>query len=93
MRSIKRAVRFKRDFKRISKSGRWPEFEIELDTVIRNLASDQPLPKRYLDHPLKGNLRIYRECHIKPDLILIYRKSEDGTLQLVRLGTHSQLAL
>ena len=44
------------------------------------LPSVQPLPNRYLDQALKGNMSGYREYHIKPDLILIYRKFEDGTL-------------
>lgn len=93
MRRIKRAGRFKRDYKRVSKSGKWPDLQTELEAIISNLASDQPLPKRYLDHPLKGNMKGYRECHIKPDLILIYRLFEDGTLQLARIGSHSQLGL
>ena len=93
MRRIKRSGRFKRDFKRLSGSGKWSNLEKELEWIIRRLASDQPLPNRYVDHALKGNLRGYRECHIKPDLILIYRLFEDGTLQLARIGSHSQLGL
>ncbi len=93
MRRIKRAVRFKRDFKRVSKGGKWSDIENQLEVVIRKLASDQPLPNRNLDHALKGIMSGYRECHIKPDLILIYRKSEDETLKLARLGSHSQLGL
>ena len=61
--------------------------------MIRNLAADQPLLVQYLDHSLKGNLQGFRECHIKPDLILIYRNFKDGTLQLARVGSHSQFGI
>lgn len=43
------------------------------------------------DHSLTGNLKDCRDCHIKPDLVLIYRKTNDNTLELIRLGSHSEL--
>ncbi|MGD1641148.1 type II toxin-antitoxin system YafQ family toxin [Klebsiella pneumoniae] len=46
---------------------------------------------RYRDHDLSGDWAGYRECHIKPDLLLIYRKSDADTLRLARLGSHSEL--
>ncbi|MFG7405636.1 type II toxin-antitoxin system YafQ family toxin [Klebsiella pneumoniae] len=55
------------------------------------LATDQPLDVRYRDHDLSGDWAGYRECHIKPDLLLIYRKSDADTLRLARLGSHSEL--
>jgi mRNA interferase YafQ len=51
------------------------------------------LPTSYLDHALAGNWQDHRDCHIKPDLVLIYRKPDPQTLQLVRLGSHSELSL
>jgi len=57
------------------------------------LAADTPLPQRNLDHALSGEWSDHRECHIRPDLILIYRKPDDCSLQLVRLGSHSELSL
>ncbi|MDD2676921.1 MAG: type II toxin-antitoxin system YafQ family toxin [Methylacidiphilaceae bacterium] len=51
----------------------------------------QPLNARYHDHDLSGDWAGYRECHIKPDLLLIYRKSDSDTLRLARLGSHSEL--
>jgi mRNA interferase YafQ len=45
------------------------------------------------DHPLIGNFKDCRDCHIKPDLVLIYRKINDNVLELVRLGSHSELGL
>ena len=55
------------------------------------LANDESLPKRYFDHALSGEWSDYRDCHIRPDLVLIYRKSDSETLELVRLGSHSEL--
>lgn len=58
--------------------------------VLYLLLNDKPLPQQYKDHELIGNWKGFRECHIKPDLLLIYRKNDD-LLQLVRLGSHSEL--
>jgi mRNA interferase YafQ len=55
------------------------------------LAADTPLPPRFRDHPLGGIWDDCRDCHIRPDLVLIYRRPDDDTLQLVRLGSHSEL--
>ena len=93
MRRIERSSRFKRDFQR-EKAG---QFGIILDQLISDLlyllANDQPLPVKYRDHALIGNWRGHRDCHMKPDLILIYRKPDDDTLELVRLGSHGELNL
>jgi mRNA interferase YafQ len=51
------------------------------------------LPTRYVDHPLAGEWKDHRDCHIRPDLILIYRKPDAESLELVRLGSHSELSL
>lgn len=61
--------------------------------VIELLATDKKLPDKVRDHPLVGDLSEYRDCHIKPDLILIYRKAESNILELVRLGSHSELGI
>ena len=57
------------------------------------LAQDEPLPRRYFDHPLGGEWKDHCDCHIRPDLILIYRKLDEASLDLVRLGSHSELGL
>jgi len=57
------------------------------------LVNNRPLPKKHQDHALTGDWKDHRDCHIKPDLILIYRKPDNEVLQLVRLGSHSQLGL
>ena len=57
------------------------------------LAADALLPRRYFDHRLTGEWSDHRDCHIKPDLVLIYRKPDAAALELVRLGSHSELGL
>jgi len=55
--------------------------------------ADGPLAERYRDHSLTGDWKDHRDCHIKPDLVLIYRKPDEDRLQLIRLGSHSELGL
>ena len=62
-----------------------------LPPILQLLAADTALPLRNRDHGLTGNWVENRECHVKPDLLLIYRKPDDEVLQLVRLGSHSEL--
>ena len=52
-----------------------------------------PYPEKFCDHQLTGKWQEFRDCHIRPDLILIYRKPNAVQLQLVRLGSHSELGL
>ena len=93
MREIRRTSRFQRDYKR-EKSGRHSK---ALDSILLRavelLAVDHPLPRRCCDHPLAGDWSDHRDCHLKPDLILIYRKPDVEHLDLVRLGLHSELGL
>ena len=58
--------------------------------VLYKLINNIELEPKYKDHQLKGNLREYRECHIKPDLLLMYSLS-DGILELVNIGSHSEI--
>ena len=64
----------------------------KLEETIRILSSGEILPERYLDHLLSGNYKGYRECHIEPDWLLVY-KIDNNTLTLVLsiTGTHSDL--
>ncbi len=91
MRTIRRTTAFKRDYKREKRGRHRKTLDHDLLAAVRMLAADEPLPPRYHDHPLAGEWKDHRDCHIRPDLILIYRKSEDETLDLVRLGSHSEL--
>jgi len=67
--------------------------DVALMDVVRLLAADEALPRCNFDHPLSGDWADHRDCHIKPDLILIYRKPDDDHLDLVRLGSHSEIGL
>ncbi len=79
---------FKKDFKKIIKLP-IPDV-IEIGHVIKHLQSGKTLPPKYVDHALSGNWSNYRDCHVKPDLVLIY-KIEQSTLKLARIGSHSEL--
>ncbi|MCK5404606.1 MAG: type II toxin-antitoxin system YafQ family toxin [Desulfobulbaceae bacterium] len=87
MRSIRRDTQFKRDVKRLKKRG------LDMDTlkhIIRLLINGKKIPPKHKDHCLRGTLKDCRECHIKPDWLLIYR-IEGSELCLVRTGSHSDL--
>ena len=83
------STQFKKDYKLAMKRGYPIE---ELDRVIRLLAEDEPLPEKYKDHELSGNWRGFRECHVQPDWLLVYRIYNNNLiLSLARTGTHSDL--
>jgi mRNA interferase YafQ len=94
MRTIKYTNQFKRDFKRerTGKSRQYREkLERELLALVTLLVADAALPPRNRDHPLAGQWSDCQDCHIRPDLIVIYRKPDRDTLEVVRLGSHSEL--
>lgn len=92
MRTIEFSNAFKKDFKLVKKQPRHSkDIDDLLETTLDYLLNDQPLPEKYDDHNLTGVWSGYRDCHIKPDLVLIYRQTEDNILRLARLGTHSNL--
>jgi len=62
----------------------------KLKAVLLLLIEEQPLPARYKDHPLKGDRKGFRDLHIEPDWLLLYRV-EGNELQLARTGTHADL--
>jgi mRNA interferase YafQ len=93
MRTIERTSQFKRDYKREKKGRHRLRLDAELANLIGMLADDQPLEPRFRDHQLSGEWSDHRDCHLRPDLVLIYRKPDSDTLQLVRLGSHSELSL
>lgn len=89
MRSVKQTAAFKRDFKRESKGPSRHILKEHLWGVVAGLTMGSPLDPLYRDHSLGGNRRGHRECHIAPDLLLLYYLSEDA-LTLVRLGSHAE---
>ncbi len=89
MYEIVRSTKFKRDVKRAQKQQKKMD---KLRTVLKLLIEGQDLPLKNKDHFLSGNWSGYRECHIEPDWLLIYRTDEkEKLLELVRLGSHSDL--
>lgn len=91
MRTIDRSSAFKRDYKREAKGQHRATLDSNLIPVLMALANDQPLEPRHGDHDLSGEWAGYRDCHVKPDLVLIYRKPDADILRLARLGSHSEL--
>ena len=93
MRTIERSSVFKRDFKREVKGQHRNTLEKDLVHVITLLVNDRELPAKYRDHALSGDWVGYRECHVKPDLLLTYKVTDPEMLRLARLGSHSELNL
>lgn len=81
--------RFKKDLMLAAKRG----YDLDLlDAVVTNLAERRPLAEKYRDHELTGNYSGFRECHIQPDWLLVYRvEADELILFLSRTGTHSDL--
>ena len=88
MREIVQTSRFKSDLKKLARSGRYDVNE--LLAVIEMLACSKPLSEKFKDHLLSGEWQDHRDCHIRPDWLLIYRL-EPGRLVLVRSSSHSAL--
>jgi mRNA interferase YafQ len=81
--------KFRKDLKRARRRGKDLE---KLKTPVGLLLAQKPLPERYRDHRLAGPYAGYRDCHIEPDWLLIYKVDlQGGTLTLVRTGTHADL--
>ena len=92
MRMIERSSVFKKDFKRIYANPKHKNnIEHLLLRAIELLVLDKILPVHLRDHDLIGNWHGHRECHIKPDVLLIYKKPDEQILRLARLGSHSDL--
>ena len=89
-RKIIRTSQFKKDVRQANKQGK--DMAI-LEQVVDFLADDIPLPEKFRDHALKGNWKDHRECHITPDWLLVYKKTDKRVLQLVlvRTASHSNL--
>jgi len=91
MRAIEWTTAFRRDYKRTQATPRHKDIETLLPEIVGRLAEDRLLQENYRDHGLGGNWKNHRECHLKPDLLLIYKRPDNQTLRLVRMGSHSEL--
>jgi mRNA interferase YafQ len=92
MRAIQRSKQFKKDIKKVLKQTS-PKRDIEeLKNVMRMLTEDKPLSQEKKDHSLSGDWVGYRECHVRPDFLLIYKKDDSQDLiRFERVGSHSEL--
>ena len=92
MRKIERSTQFKKDYKKAAKSIDPSELDSRLKYIFNYLVLDRQLPARFRDHQFKANWRNHRDCHVFPDLVLIYQL-KGSILLLVWLGSHSELCL
>ena len=94
MRKVQESNQFKRDLRRLGR-GIYRSLLVrpdgELWQVVRILASNNTLPAKYKDHPLHGNREGSRDCHIRPDLLLVYKYEGDELILLEMLGSHSEI--
>ena len=89
MLKVRYSAKFKKDFKLAQKRGMPMQ---ELKSIIEKLAAGETLEAKHRDHALSGNYAMFRECHIRPDWLLIYRINENALELLAhRTGTHSDL--
>jgi mRNA interferase YafQ len=79
--------KFKKDFKKFEFN---KQVKLEFKELLKILIIKGELAEKYRDHPLSGDYLGYRECHIRPDVLLIY-KTYGNTLYLARIGSHSEL--
>ena len=80
---------FKTDIKKLS-----AQEKAETRAVVQKLQKDEPLEEKFRDHDLHGNYEGYRDCHIRPDLLLVYKKTDDGEvhiLYLLRVNSHTNI--
>ena len=79
---------FKTEVKKIKNANDKAELKLVLDTLL----AEKTLEAKYRDHALSGNYKNYRECHVKPDLLLIYKvEKSELVLYAVHIGSHSDL--
>ncbi|HEY6344937.1 MAG TPA: type II toxin-antitoxin system YafQ family toxin [Bryobacteraceae bacterium] len=86
MREIKYTARFRRDYRREKSGQHGKKLDTLLMEVVNLLADDTPLPRRNFDHPLFGEWGDHRDCHVRPDLIPIYRKPVQRDSRIGALG-------
>ena len=93
MRTTRRTNRFNSDYRRELRGRYRATVAADLESVVSLLAADAVLPRRYRDHRMVGIWIGYRNCHIRPNLILLYRKIGEQELELARLGSHPELRI
>lgn len=88
MKLLRPTTQFKKDYKRYK---RFPSKVKALKEVLEMLQNEKPLPEKYYAHPLHGKYKGCIECHIESDYLLIWIDQENNIIDLIRLGSHSEL--
>jgi mRNA interferase YafQ len=88
MKQLKQSTQFKKDLKRVQNQ---PKKLVALETVLNHLRTTGTVPKEYNPHQLSGNYKVYFECHVLYDFLLIWVDEEENIIKLVRFGSHSEL--
>lgn len=88
MKKIQPTTQYKKDYKRIRNN---PQKVKDLKEILNKLVNDEPIPEEFLPHKLTGNYKGCMECHIQSDFLLIWIDEENDMIELVRLGSHSEL--
>ncbi|EGN2763654.1 type II toxin-antitoxin system YafQ family toxin [Campylobacter jejuni] len=88
---MKYEIRVLKEYKKNYKKLTLKEKDL-VDEIVYRLSSNETLERKYKDHKLKGEFKELRECHVKPDLLLIYQKQDDKLiLTCINIGSHSEL--
>ncbi len=91
MRTIRAVGRYKRDYRRAKAGPHGGKLDDLLGEAIAMLAADEPAPPRFHGRALAGRWKDFRDRHVRPDLMLVYRKPDGKTIELVRLGSQGEL--
>ncbi|MDR1442200.1 MAG: type II toxin-antitoxin system YafQ family toxin [Bifidobacteriaceae bacterium] len=92
-REVEATSQFKKDRKRELRGRHRATFDADFLAALALLRADADIPGRYRDHALGGVWQDCRDCHLKPDLVLIYSRPDLDTIRLIRVGSHSELSL
>ena len=88
MKKLQPTTQYKKDYKRIRNNAQKVK---DLKEILKKLMNEEPVPAEYLPHKLTGNYKGCMECHIQNDFLLIWIDEENDIIELVRLGSHSEL--
>ncbi len=88
MKKLKASSQYKKDYKRFRNN---PKKVTALKEILNRLANEEPIPEKHNPHMLTGDYKGYMECHIESDFLLIWFDPDTDQIDLVRLGSHSEL--
>ena len=88
MKKLQPTTQYKKDYKRIRNNAQKVK---DLKEILKKLMNEEPIPAEYLPHKLTGNYKGCMECHVQNDFLLIWIDEVNDIIELVRLGSHSEL--